>query len=168
MTIVERARIFATAAHSAVAQLRKYTHEPYIVHPAEVAGIVERAGGTPEMIAAAWLHDTVEDTGVTNEVIRAEFGSRVAELVGWLTDVSRPEQGNRAVRKAIDRAHSASAPAEAQTVKLADLISNTRSIVAHDEKFAVTYLEEKRLLLEVMTKGDAALMAEARKYIGAK
>jgi hypothetical protein len=38
--------------------------------------------------------------------------------------------------------------------------------MAHDEKFAKTYLEEKRLLLEVMTKGDAKLMAEAKKYIG--
>jgi (p)ppGpp synthase/HD superfamily hydrolase len=166
MTIVEHARIFATAAHTAVAQLRKYSGEPYIVHPAEVAGIVATVAHTPEMLAAAWLHDVVEDTGVTNEVIRAEFGADVAELVGWLTDVSRPEQGNRAIRKAIDRAHSAMAPAEAQTIKLADLISNTRSIVAHDEKFARTYLEEKRLLLEVMTKGDAVLMAEARKYIG--
>lgn len=166
MEIVERARVFATAAHAAVGQTRKYTFEPYIVHPAEVAMIVAEAGGTPEMVAAAWLHDTVEDTGVTIEVIRAEFGTEVAELVGWLTDVSRPEHGNRAHRKALDRAHSAMAPAEAQTVKLADLIANTRSIVAHDAAFAKTYLEEKRLMLEVMTKGSPTLMAEARKYIG--
>jgi len=118
------------------------------------------------MLAAAWLHDVVEDTGVTIETIRAEFGVEVAELVGWLTDVSRPEHGNRAHRKALDRAHSAAAPAEAQTVKLADLISNTRSIIAHDVSFAKTYLEEKRLLLEVMTKGDATLMAVARKNVG--
>ena len=118
------------------------------------------------MICAAWLHDTVEDTGVTIETIRAEFGAEVAELVGWLTDVSRPEHGNRAHRKALDRAHSAAAPAEAQTVKLADLIANTRSIIEHDVAFARTYLEEKRLMLEVMTKGDSILMAEARKYIG--
>lgn len=167
MTIVEKARIFATAAHAAVAQLRKYTNEPYIVHPAEVFSIVSTVdGATEEMMAAAWLHDVVEDTGVTIEVIRETFGEEVAELVGWLTDVSRPEQGNRATRKAIDRAHTAMAPAAAQTIKLADLISNTRSIMAYDEKFAKTYLEEKRLLLEVMTKGDARLMAEARKYIG--
>jgi len=166
MDIVERARIFATAAHAAVAQLRKYTNEPYIVHPAEVFGIVSTVGGaTPEMLAAAWLHDVVEDTGVTIEVIRQMFGEEVAELVGWLTDVSRPEQGNRAVRKAIDRAHTAMAPAEAQTIKLADLISNTRSIMAHDEKFAKTYLEEKRLLLEVMTKGDRTLYERARALV---
>ena len=165
MTMVERARVFATAAHAAVGQTRKYTFEPYIVHPAEVASIVATVPHTEAMIAAAWLHDTVEDTGVTIEVIRAEFGAEVAELVGWLTDVSRPEHGNRAHRKALDRAHSAMAPAEAQTVKLADLIANTRSIVAHDKAFAKTYLEEKRLLLAVMTKGDPSLMMEARHFI---
>ena len=166
MNIVEKARIFATASHAAVAQLRKYTNEPYIVHPAEVFSIVSRVdGATEEMMAAAWLHDTVEDTGVTIEVIREMFGKEVAELVGWLTDVSRPEQGNRATRKAIDRAHTAMAPADAQTIKLADLISNSRSIMEHDATFAKTYLAEKRLLLEVMTKGDRGLFAEASKYI---
>ena len=164
--IVERARMFATAAHAAVGQLRKYTFEPYIVHPAEVAEIVAEAGGTPEMIAAAWLHDTVEDTGVTSELIRAEFGDEVATLVGWLTDVSRPDHGNRAARKAVDRAHTAAAPAEAQTIKLADLICNTKSIVAHDPKFAVTYLAEKRELLEVMTKGNPSLRERAIRQIG--
>jgi len=166
MTIVERARVFATAAHAAAGQVRKYTFEPYIVHPAEVVSIVKTVPHTPEMLAAAWLHDVVEDTAVTMEVVRAEFGTEVADLVGWLTDVSRPEHGNRAKRKALDRDHTAAAPAEAQTVKLADLISNTRSIVAHDEKFARIYLEEKRLLLAVMHKGDSTLMAEARKHVG--
>jgi (p)ppGpp synthase/HD superfamily hydrolase len=158
--------MFATAAHAAVGQLRKYTFEPYIVHPAEVAGIVAEYDGTPEMIAAAWLHDTVEDTGVTSELIRKEFGDQVADLVGWLTDVSRPDHGNRAQRKAVDRAHTAAAPAAAQTIKLADLICNTRSIVEHDAKFAETYLAEKRQLLEVMIKGDARLRERALAQIG--
>jgi (p)ppGpp synthase/HD superfamily hydrolase len=164
--LVERARMFATAAHAAVGQLRKYTFEPYIVHPAEVVQILKTRPHDPEMVAAAWLHDVVEDTGVSIEVIRAEFGSKVSDLVGWLTDVSRPEQGNRATRKAIDRAHTASAPAEAQTIKLCDLISNTRSIVEHDAEFARVYLAEKRLLLEVMTKADPELMRRAREQIG--
>jgi (p)ppGpp synthase/HD superfamily hydrolase len=166
MTLEDRARTFATAAHAAVAQLRKYTNEPYIVHPAEVVSILKTRPHDPEMVAAAWLHDVVEDTGVSIEVIRAEFGSKVSDLVGWLTDVSRPEQGNRATRKAIDRAHTASAPAEAQTIKLCDLISNTRSIVEHDPEFARVYLAEKRLLLEVMTKADPELMRRAREQIG--
>jgi len=165
LPLVEKARIFATAAHAAVGQRRKYTDEPYIVHPIEVAKMVEEVGGTPEMIAAAFLHDVVEDTGITIETILAEFGSDVADLVAWLTDVSKPEDGNRAVRKAIDRAHLAQSPAEAMTIKIADLISNTRSILKHDKNFARIYLEEKRLLLEVLDKGDARLMAEARKLL---
>jgi len=166
MTLEDRARTFATAAHAAVGQLRKYTFEPYIVHPTEVAATVKTVPHTEAMVAAAYLHDVVEDTGVSIELIRAEFGSEVSDLVGWLTDVSRPDHGNRASRKAVDRAHTAAAPAAAQTVKLADLISNTRSIVEHDAKFAETYLAEKRLLLEVMTKADPELMARARAQIG--
>lgn len=166
MDIIDKARVFATAAHAAAAQLRKYTMEPYIVHPAEVFTIVSSvASATPEMLAAAWLHDVVEDTGVTIETIRAEFGTEVAELVGWLTDVSRPEQGNRATRKAIDRAHTAMAPAEAQTIKLADLISNCTSIKEHDEAFAKVYFEEKRLLLEVLTKGNPVLLERAKALV---
>ena len=165
MNIVEKARVFATAAHGAVAQLRKYTHEPYIVHPAEVFSIVTTVECSREMMAAAWLHDVVEDTGVTIETIKAEFGEEVAELVGWLTDVSRPEQGNRATRKAIDRAHTAMAPADAQTIKLADLISNCSSIKEHDEAFAKVYFEEKRLLLEVLTKGNPILLERAKALV---
>ncbi len=166
MTLEERARVFATAAHSAVAQLRKYTNEPYIVHPTEVVEILKTVDPTPEMVAAAWLHDVVEDTGVTIETIRAEFGSEVSDLVGWLTDVSRPDHGNRAARKAVDRAHTVAAPAEAQTIECCDLISNTRSIMAHDPKFAETYLAEKRMLLEVMTRADPRLLARARSQVG--
>ena len=167
MNVVHKAQVFAIAAHSAVKQVRKYTGEPYYVHPAEVARIVASVpGSTPDMVAAAWLHDVVEDTGCTFTDIHMAFGIDIATLVGWLTDVSKPEDGNRAVRKAIDREHTAQAPAEAQTIKLADLISNSKSIVQHDPAFAKTYLEEKRLMLEVMTRGDSTLMVEARKYIG--
>ena len=166
MDIVRKAQVYAMAAHAAVGQKRKYTGEPYIVHPAEVASIVASVpGSTPDMVAAAWLHDVVEDTGCTFTDIHMAFGIDIATLVGWLTDVSRPEDGKRAVRKAIDRAHTAQAPAEAQTIKLADLISNSRSIMQHDPGFAKTYLEEKRLLLEVLTKGDPELHARASSYV---
>jgi (p)ppGpp synthase/HD superfamily hydrolase len=167
MDVVRKAQVYAMAAHAAVGQKRKYTGEPYIVHPAEVAKIVAGVpGSTPNMVAAAWLHDVVEDTGCTYNDIHMGFGTDIATLVGWLTDVSKPEDGPRWFRKKMDREHTAAAPAEAQTIKLADLISNTKSIVAHDKKFAKVYLEEKRLLLDVMTRGDAGLMAEARKHVG--
>lgn len=158
MDIVERAKIFATAAHAAVNQRRKYTEEPYIVHPEQVANFVANVpGATPEMIAAAWLHDVVEDTEVTNDLITEIFGDVVGEYVGWVTDVSRPEYGNREMRKKMDRDYIAAAPGQAQTIKLADIISNCSSIMMHDPAFAKVYFEEKRLLLTVLTKGDVGL-----------
>jgi len=166
MNTVERAKVFATAAHAAVGQTRKYTGEPYVVHPMEVASLVESVGGTEAMVAAALLHDVLEDTSVTVDVLEEQFGSEVADLVLWLTDVSKPDDGNRSTRKALDRQHSAAAPAAAQTVKVADLISNTRSIVAHDPDFAKVYLEEKRLLLEVLTRADPTLLTMAREQVG--
>ena len=166
MSIVEKARLFATSAHAAVGQKRKYTNEPYIVHPAEVAKLVEDVGGAQEMIAAAWLHDVIEDTQVPLELIRSEFGCVVASYVHWLTNVSELKDGNRAKRKEIDREHIRNAPKEVHTIKLADLISNTKSVVEHDENFAKIYLEEKRLLLEVLTGGHIQLMRLAKSQLG--
>lgn len=163
--LVERAALFAAAAHAAVGQKRKYTGEPYILHPRAVAEIVQTVEHTPEMVAAAWLHDVVEDTQVTLNDIESAFGEQVRELVFWLTDVSKPEDGNRKTRKALDREHSAKAPPEAQTVKLADLIDNTSTIIPNDPNFAVVYLREKAALLEVMTDGDPILYARAKEYI---
>ena len=165
--IVARADAFAARAHSAINHKRKYTGDDYIVHPREVAAIVASVPHTPEMLAAALLHDTVEDTGVSIETIRAEFGAVVAGLVADLTDVSTPGGGNRAIRKGIDLAHTASASPSAKTIKLADLLSNTASIVAHDPGFARVYLKEKAAMLEVMTDGDATLLARAKATLAA-
>jgi (p)ppGpp synthase/HD superfamily hydrolase len=162
MDIVRKAQVYAMAAHAAVGQKRKYTGEPYIVHPAEVAKIVAGVpGSTPDMVAAAYLHDVVEDTGCTFTDIHIAFGIDIATLVGWLTDVSKPEDGNRAHRKAIDRAHTAAAPAEAMTIKCADLRSNTISIAKYDPAFAKTYLAEKREMLAVMTKANPVALKMA-------
>lgn len=163
MTLVYDAMMFAREVHKD--QVRKYTGNPYVDHLAEVAGIV--AAGKildfevlPEiMIATAWLHDTVEDCEVSLSEIDRRFGSIVALGVSGLTD---DEPGkNRAERKAKGRERLAICPGWIQTIKCADVISNTSSIVKHDPEFAKVYLEEKRLLLEVMTKADPRLRALA-------
>lgn len=163
--MVAKARTFAIAAHHAVGQKRKYTGESYVVHLKEVATTVANRPHTPEMVAAAWLHDTVEDTQVDIELIRDEFGSMVAEYVYYLTDKSKPEDGNRATRKEIDIKHLALAPREVHTIKLADIISNVSSIVEHDPDFARVYLREKERQLEVLTDGDYVLYARAKELV---
>lgn len=159
--LVERAQLFATRAHERIGQRRKYTGEPYITHPAAVAALVASVAHTPQMLAAAWLHDTVEDTDVSLEDIEREFGCEVAQLVSWLTAHSRSHDGNRATRKRIDRAVLALAPADAQTVKLADIIDNCSSILEHDAAFAPVYLRECRELVQALVSGDARLREHA-------
>lgn len=165
MTLALDAMMFARDVHKD--QVRKYTGNPYTDHLAEVAGIVATiAPSTLEgnyMVATAWLHDCVEDQGVTFDHLRWQFGQRVAEGVMLLSDL---EAGNRAERKAASRARLAAAPDWVQSIKCADLISNTASIVQHDPEFAVVYLEEKRLMLDVLTKANPRLLAIARGQIG--
>lgn len=158
-------RAFSFAFHAHEGQSRKYDGQPYIVHPVAVAKMVEEVGGTKEMIAAALLHDVVEDTPATLEDIRDEFGSAVANLVYWLTDVSRPSDGNRKKRKAMDRAHIASAPAQAKTVKLADLIDNGVSILKHDKDFSRVFFREKDALLAVLQTGNVTLLERAEQLV---
>lgn len=158
---------FAALAHGRIDHRRKYTGEPYIVHPAQVARIVKEVEHDEAMVCAAWLHDTREDCGVSHEELLVRFGEDVAMLVDWLTDVSKPSDGNRAVRKAIDRERLALAPGRAQTIKLADLIDNTSSIVTFGMGFAPIYLKEATLLLDVLVQGDPGLMERARGTIEA-
>jgi len=61
--------------------------------------------------------------------------------------------------------HLSTASPEAQTVKLADLISNTRSIVEHDPVFAKVYMREKLLLLDVLHRGNKLLFDRAMKLV---
>lgn len=157
---------FAKIAHGH--QKRKYTGEPYINHPLAVANILYRCICWPTcernsiMLQAAILHDVIEDTFITDNELYCEFDTDVVALVLQVTDKSKPDDGDRATRKEIDRQHLAKASADAQSIKLADLIHNTESIVKHDKKFAKIYLEEKRLLLQVLTKGYPVLFNMAR------
>jgi (p)ppGpp synthase/HD superfamily hydrolase len=105
------------------------------------------------------LHGCIEDQGVSVIDLDTRFGKTVSSGVLALSDI---ELGNRAERKAASRVRLATAPAWVQTIKVADLISNTASIVQHDPKFSALYLEEKRLLLDVLTKADPRLVAIAR------
>lgn len=154
------ARAFAIERHGD--QLRKWTGEPYWTHLEEVANIVALVDGTHAQRAAAWLHDTLEDTDTSWEDLANRFGLHTANLVSAVTEVSKLSDGNRAVRKEKDRQHYAVASPEAKTIKLADLISNSVSIIAHAPGFRRTYLREKARLLNVLREGDARLWWRAR------
>ena len=155
--LILKALDFASEAHKN--DKRKYTGEPYIFHPIEVSQIV--ASVLPddyEAQAAALLHDTVEDTHVTLEDIFDNFGKRIADLVWKVTKASEKKDGNRAVRKEMDRVHySENGCSASQTIKLADVISNSADVADHDPGFAKTYLVEQEALVLSLTDGHPVL-----------
>ena len=158
--MLERAIQFATRAHEG--QYRKYTHDPYITHPLAVMEIVKGVPGhTEEMLVAAVLHDVVEDTPVTIEQIFEEFGTKVGELVHYLTDISTPEDGNRLKRKRKDAEWYAQGSADAQTIKVADFIDNTRDIAQNDPRFWEIYKMEKLYALDLLQEADTDLWHQA-------
>jgi guanosine-3',5'-bis(diphosphate) 3'-pyrophosphohydrolase len=118
------------AAEKHAQQKRKGENgEPYFNHLLEVAELI--AASSPhldvELVMAAFLHDTVEDTGVTLQELEQRFGKDVADLVAEVTDdKSLPKE----IRKQLQVEHTPEKSSRAQTLKLADKISNLRAIIS--------------------------------------
>lgn len=161
-TYVKMADVVAFTAHEAIAQKRKYTGDPYIVHPRAVADIVSKVDDCAwHQICVALLHDVVEDTELTNQHIEELFGPMIAKGVWYLTNVEK-SAGNRAERFELNLQRISEAPRAVKTVKIADLIENTSTIVEHDPHFAPVYLKEKRELLKrALIGGDEKLWKQA-------
>lgn len=164
------AKQFAIRAHDSIGHKRKYTDEPYHVHPARVADIVAQVTDDYETIIAAWLHDILEDVAPINpnfdaSTIQRLFGDKVLQLVLEVTDISRPEDGNRSKRKDIDREHLASASAAGQTIKLADLIDNITDIEKYDKHFITVFKKEAILILPLLKQGSSILFDRLTKLL---
>jgi (p)ppGpp synthase/HD superfamily hydrolase len=116
------------AARWHVSQRRKgAAQEPYITHLIEVANLVAEAtaGADANLIAAALLHDAIEDAQITREEIAAKFGDDVADLVVAVSDDKRLP---KIERKRLQIEHAPKLTPRAQILKLADKISNLRSV----------------------------------------
>jgi GTP diphosphokinase / guanosine-3',5'-bis(diphosphate) 3'-diphosphatase len=115
-----------TAAQWHATQRRKgKAAEPYVNHLIEVAFLVGNAGGSSDAVVAAYLHDAVEDQNIAPALIAELFGGYVAQLVMEVTDDKALPY---ATRKAEQVRTSAGKTPEAKLLKLADKISNVRSV----------------------------------------
>lgn len=179
MHIIQKAMQEAARAHHG--QLRKYTGEPYIVHPSSVAlmlqtdriGWGEPAHG-PEVIAAALLHDVVEDCAVRLSSISGMFGSRVAALVDGMTSPyagGNPDKHNRARRKEVERERIVRLGSQREYdglyhVKAWDLVDNAQSIRAHDQRFWPTFQVEAEALIDAMFWDELGTRNDFRERLG--
>ncbi len=84
--LIQKAYDFAEKAH---APHKRYSGEPYFIHPAAVAKHLASLGMDAPTVVAGLLHDTIEDGEVTEEEIEKEFGPEVRFLVEGVTKLGK-------------------------------------------------------------------------------
>lgn len=175
--ILSRVKAFANSAHGE--QMRKYTPEPYIVHPVRVMELCRKVTDDPTILSAALLHDVLEDTPVKKAemleflytVMSRQQAIRTMQLVTDLTDVytkAAYPRYNRSVRKNMERDRIKSTSPDSRTIKYADVIDNCREITQHDPDFAVVFLRECRAMLKVIPGGNQKLYREAMELVNSR
>ena len=161
--LVLDAALFAAEKHAN--QKRKgAAGEPYINHLLEVAQLVSMAITEPDtnLLMAALLHDVIEDTATTRVELIERLGQDVTALVLEVTDdKSLP----KAERKRLQIEHAPKLSVRAQTIKLADKISNLRSILSsppadwdYDRKRQ--YFEWGKRVVDALSQPNQVLKAE--------
>jgi len=157
--LIRRAYVFGAEAHK---EQRRLSGVPYISHPLAVAYILTQLKMDVMTITSALLHDTIEDTEATREELEQQFGTDVAGLVVEVTDdKSLPKE----TRKALQVQNAGKKSARAQTLKLADKISNLRSILASPPvdwslQRRRQYFEWANQVVAGLTKPNSLLKAE--------
>ncbi|HEU0256676.1 MAG TPA: bifunctional (p)ppGpp synthetase/guanosine-3',5'-bis(diphosphate) 3'-pyrophosphohydrolase [Microbacteriaceae bacterium] len=123
--LIERA--YTTAEHAHAGQ-KRYSGEPYIIHPVAVAQILAELGTGAKTVTAALLHDTVEDTDYSLDALRRDFGDEVAMLVDGVTKLDKVTYGESAQAETVRKMIVAmSKDIRVLIVKLADRLHNART-----------------------------------------
>jgi (p)ppGpp synthase/HD superfamily hydrolase len=98
----------------------------FVVHPMEVASLLDRSNYPEHVVAAAVLHDVLEKTGEEVEDLEARFGREVAELVAAVSDDPSIPDEDRAKEELRERVRRHGGYAAA--VFAADKVSKVREI----------------------------------------
>lgn len=163
--LYQKAIEFAAKAHRN--QYRKYTHEPYILHPINVAEILRGLDMSIETIVAGVLHDVVEDTDCTLDQIEKEFGKVIAEIVNGVTNVAEDKSVPRKERFWQNVQHLTKSNEQAQNVKCADIISNMKKFGEVNPDFAAQYTAEKMIVIDHLYEADPLLILRAKQAVEA-
>lgn len=141
--LVEKAYLFAQEAHK---DDKRYSGEPYFVHPSATAKILAELGMDAATIAAGLLHDAIEDGKASAETVKQEFGEVVLFLVEGVTKLGKHKyRGAERHAESLRRLLVAtSADVRVLIIKLADRYHNMMTI-EHVPKE-----KQKRIALETI------------------
>jgi len=107
-------------------QLRDSDGASFVMHPMEVASLLDSSDYPDHVVAAAVLHDVLENTDEELDDLEARFGPDVAGLVAMVTD--DPSIADVEARKHDVRERVRVAGGEAAAVYAADKVSKVREI----------------------------------------
>ncbi|MBI4094067.1 bifunctional (p)ppGpp synthetase/guanosine-3',5'-bis(diphosphate) 3'-pyrophosphohydrolase [Candidatus Kaiserbacteria bacterium] len=124
---VTKAYEFAKDAHK---DQKRYSGDPYFMHPAEVGYLLAVAGMDGKAIAAGLLHDTIEDAGVKPRALEEAFGSDVLSLVQGVTKLGTLRyQGLERHTESLRKLFAATAKdIRVLIIKLMDRLHNARTL----------------------------------------
>jgi len=126
--LIAKAYNYAVIAHG---DQKRYSGEPYIIHPVEVALILTEIEMDSASICAALLHDVLEDTHFSYQDLLEEFGEEIALLVDGVTKLSRIDFKSREEAQAENLRKMFIAMAKdirVVLIKLADRLHNMRTL----------------------------------------
>ncbi|GAB4230605.1 MAG: bifunctional (p)ppGpp synthetase/guanosine-3',5'-bis(diphosphate) 3'-pyrophosphohydrolase [Acidobacteriota bacterium] len=128
LKLLRRAYLFSARMHQG--QVR-YSGEPYLNHPLEVANILAELRLDVATVSVGLLHDVVEDTYADLPTIREYFGEDVARMVDGVTKISKIRFSSQAERQAENFRKLLLAMVDdirVILVKLADRLHNMRTL----------------------------------------
>jgi guanosine-3',5'-bis(diphosphate) 3'-pyrophosphohydrolase len=168
--ILQKVEAFANDAHGS--QTRRYSPDPYMVHPVRVMQMCRDYLPQLPVLAAALLHDVLEDTPVNEEQLSSflshemtnEDATLTMKYVVELTDIYTKQnypQWNRRKRRDMEMERLSVTSGEAQTIKYADIIDNSGDITVNDPDFARVFLNESWKLLQKIDRGHPQLHQRA-------
>ena len=133
--LVSKAYEFSEQAH---APQKRYSGDPYFVHPSEVGFLLAEAGLDAQTICAGLLHDTIEDAGVKAATIEEMFGKEVLGLVEGVTKLGTLRyRGMERHTESLRKLFAATAKdIRVLIIKLMDRLHNARTLqfVPKEEK----------------------------------
>jgi (p)ppGpp synthase/HD superfamily hydrolase len=124
LPLTEAALEFARQRHGG--QYRMPDRAPFILHPLEVASLLERSGYPDQVVAAALLHDVLEHTYTKRFELEERFGAEVSELVALVSD--DPSIADEEARKDEVRERVRRAGGYAPVIYAADKVSKVREL----------------------------------------
>jgi (p)ppGpp synthase/HD superfamily hydrolase len=123
LPLTSQAAEFAVQHHSGQ---RRPDGASFMLHPLEVASMLDRSHYPDHVVAAAVLHDVLEDTDAQRSELEDRFGPEVSELVALVSDepsIADEEARKDAVRETVRRVGGYAA-----VVYAADKISKVREL----------------------------------------